>query len=220
MPAKYVIRQFSPGDTYHVVNRGTDKRDIFLSEHDYQTFLKYLHIYVADPQIIQSVYPKLRHNLKKNSMYGEVDILAYCLMPNHFHLLVRQSTGSGVTRLMHRLVSAYASYYNNRYKHSGCVVQGKYKAVQVKHGSQLQITAQYILQNPIRAHIIGNCFAYPWSSIREFSSPETHRIILPPGSDNNPINFTSVLANLASSNAIEPARSKLSTSDELKVLLP
>ena len=220
MPAKYVIRQFSPGAIYHVVNRGADRRDIFLSEHDYQTFLKYLFIYVADPQIVQSEHPKLRYNLKKNNMHGEVEMLAYCLMPNHFHLLIRQPEASGVTKLMHRLVSAYASYYNYRYNHSGCVVQGKYRAVQVKCGSQLQTTTQYILQNPVRAHIIGNCFAYPWSSVSELTCPETHRIALGPGSANNPIQFSSILSNLAAANSNEAAKLAAPVSEDLSALLP
>jgi len=90
---------------YHIYNRGTDKRKIFLEKWDYVRFLN---------------EPKL------------VDIICYCLNSNHYHLLVKQTTKNGISKFMHKLSLGYTSYFNDKYRRIGSLFQGKYKFKPVK----------------------------------------------------------------------------------------
>lgn len=158
MPAKNVIKEYGTGGYYHIYNRGVEKRTIFKDEKDYKVFLSYLQFYLmpSDQDDIalqglslkdlrEKVYPS---RLLKN-YFGEITLLAYCLMPNHFHLMVRQNTERGIDNFMRSLATKYARYFNTRYKRTGHLFQGSYKAVKVSNEFQFTYLTKYIHRNPL-----------------------------------------------------------------------
>lgn len=137
MPAKNSVKQFIENGYYHIYNRGVEKRNIFLDEQDNAVFLSYLKKYL-DPHLGSD--PK--------SFAKEVDLLAFCLMPNHFHLLAKQITLSGITKLMRAICTKYVMYFNRKYNRVGTLFQGKYKAVTINEDIYLLHLSRYIHLNP------------------------------------------------------------------------
>lgn len=135
MPARNTVKQFIENGHYHIYNRGVEKRDIFLDEQDYAVFLSYLEKYLgsgSDP-----------HQLSR-----EVDLLAFCLMPNHFHLLAKQHTINGITKIMRVICTKYVMYFNKKYERVGTLFQGKYKAALITEDPYLLHVSRYIHLNP------------------------------------------------------------------------
>jgi putative transposase len=143
-----------PGEFYHVYNRGTDKRKIFLSEKDRERFLALL--YLAN-----GTNPVRMDNLRQQGFtllaLGEldrgvplVDIGAYCLMPNHFHLLLQEKEEGGISRFMQKLTTGYTMYFNKRHERSGTLLQGVFKSTHVKDDRQLAYLLSYIHLNPVK----------------------------------------------------------------------
>ncbi len=139
MPAKNSIKQFVENGYYHLYNRGVEKRNIFMDKRDYAIFLHYLKKYLAtgfDP-----------HPLSK-----EVNLLAFCLMPNHFHLLVKQTTIDGITKLIRAVCTNYVMYFNSKYERIGTLFQGKYRAALISNDAYLLHLSRYIHLNPYPEH--------------------------------------------------------------------
>ncbi len=90
MPSKNVVRNFAPDNYYHVLNRGVEKRTLFLDKQDHLIFLYYLRVYLLPLEKLLLLYPKLPLRFYSKNLSEEVKIIAYCLMPNHFHLLLEQ----------------------------------------------------------------------------------------------------------------------------------
>ena len=144
---------FAEGEHYHLYNRGVDKRVIFSSLADYKRFLMLL--YLAN-----SEYDIRIGNLLKSKRYedifvrerGEplVAIGAYCLMPNHFHLLVTPLAKDGISRYMLKLQTGYAMYFNTKNERSGSLFQGPYRSAHVDDDRYLQYLYSYIHLNPAK----------------------------------------------------------------------
>ena len=136
MPAKNSIKKFVENGYYHLYNRGVEKRDIFSDKQDYAVFLsllkKYLSCLGSDP----------------HPLAYELNLLAFCLMPNHFHLLVKQHTRDGITKLIRAVCTNYVTYFNNKYERVGTLFQGKYKAILVETDAYLLHLSRYIHLNP------------------------------------------------------------------------
>lgn len=159
MPAKNTVKQFIENGYYHVYNRGVEKRDIFLDKQDYAVFLNYLKKYL-DP--ILGSDPLWR----RKSLAQEVDLLAFCLMPNHFHLLVKQITINGVTKLMRAVCTNYVMYFNTKYERVGGLFQGKYKAALILDDAYLLHLSRYIHLNPNTGS--DPLTSYPYSSYNHY----------------------------------------------------
>ena len=123
-------------------NRGVERRAIFIDDQDYTVFLGLLKKYLAGEEQAR----KNRHPYTR--LDQEVELLAYCLMPNHFHLLFRQTTSEGITKLMRRLSTGYVMYFNNRYGRVGSLFQGKFRASRINAENYLQHVSRYIHLNP------------------------------------------------------------------------
>lgn len=173
MPSRNIIRQFTENGVYHVYNRGVEKRDIFLDDQDYAVFLHLLKYYLSpiDPKEVHPlmefqnfavIKPKPLSNIEK-----EVNLIAYCLMPNHFHLLIQQISIDGITKLLRRVSTTYAMYFNKRYKRVGYLFQGPYKAKLVENDSYLLHLSRYIHLNPSEL-IRRNLIDYPYSSYKYY----------------------------------------------------
>lgn len=158
-----VTREF-----YHVYNRGLAKQNIFTQNRDYTRFVKSLFYYQ-----IQNPKPKFSlYQISKNHPIDEnkkiVDIICYCLMPNHFHLLLRQNIDGGISELMRRFTHSYAKYLNVKYNHFGPIFQGMFKVAHIETDEQLLHLSRYIHLNPLTANLITNLKLYPWSSYNTY----------------------------------------------------
>ncbi len=134
---------------YHIYNRGVEKRVLFVSEQDYQRFIDGLIIFNDSKPVINS---KFRTKDIKNGSYKRktlVDILAFCLMPNHYHLLLRQRVNGGITEFMRKLGVGYANFFNLKHERVGSLFQGKFKSVLIDDESQFMYIPFYIHLNPM-----------------------------------------------------------------------
>lgn len=150
MPYKNKTKQLAEGAYYHAYNRGYNKQQLFFDEHDYHTFLYLLKKYL-DPDFREIKFLPNGESVQvaiNKPLYRKVELHAYCLMPNHFHFLVKQITKDGMSRLLNVISSQYSTYFNNKYGHEGTIWQGTYKAVQVKTEEQYLHLSRYIHLNP------------------------------------------------------------------------
>ena len=139
---------FSVGEFYHVYNRGTEKRSIFLDTRDKSRFLTLLYICNNRDSILSRDIPKDRPFETKR---GEilVDIGAYCLMGNHFHLLPYEKVENGISTFMQKLSTAYAMYFNRKRERTGSLFEGKFKARHSADDDYLKYLFAYIHLNPV-----------------------------------------------------------------------
>ena len=120
-------RYFQKGSYYHVYNRGNRKQNIFLTRRDYERFLG--------------------KALKYKGKFG-VAIMCYCLMPNHFHFLLKQNTDIPITSFMLRLGTSYAKYFNIKYEQVGSLFQSRFRAKLIETDEYLLHLSRYIHRNP------------------------------------------------------------------------
>lgn len=140
---------FAPEEYFHIYNRGTDKREIFSDQKDYERFLESLYLFNSSERIILKTIPKNdRFSYERDDIV--VDIGAYCLMSNHFHLLIKSKEENSVSIFMQKLQTAYTMYYNKKYKRSGVLFQGSFKAQHVTRDEYLKYLFSYIHLNPIK----------------------------------------------------------------------
>jgi len=147
---------------YHIYNRGVEKRNVFLDKQDHFRFVHDLfefndeapaiNIYYKLPQL-QSYEVELRKigNKKEERQPRKllVEILSFCLMPNHFHLLIKQKVDGGVIQFMQKLGTGYTNYFNKKYKRVGSLFQGRFKAVLVEEEAHFIHLPYYIHLNPL-----------------------------------------------------------------------
>lgn len=149
MPSKNSIKTYVAGGYYHVYNRGVEKRTIFLDEQDCQTFLYYLKVYLSPKEELPLfVSPRKINRFLANNLSEEVDLLSFALMPNHVHLQLKQYSEDGLRRLLHRLMTSYVMYFNQKYKRVGPLFQNIYKASIVDNEAYLLELSRYIHRNP------------------------------------------------------------------------
>ena len=144
----------SVGEYYHIYNRGTDKREIFMAQHDYARFLALL--YVCNSVNIVNIANHLRKGRSFSELFDTkrdgtlVDIGAYCLMPNHFHLLIREKQEGGITLFMKKLLTAYSMYFNQKNARTGALFEGRFKSKHVDSDEYLKYLFSYIHLNPVK----------------------------------------------------------------------
>lgn len=138
------------GGLYHVITRGNNRRQIFNSPADYEKFLSLLAVQKTKLPFF---------------------LYAYCLMTNHVHLLIERQT-SAVGRIMHRLLTGYAQYYNRRYRRVGHLLQGRHKAILCQSERYLSELVRYIHLNPVRAGMVTLPEDYEYSSHRAYLGME------------------------------------------------
>ncbi|MDO8662300.1 MAG: transposase [Candidatus Omnitrophota bacterium] len=133
---------------YHVFTRGNDRKRIFRKEADYQVFLSIIRKYLEKFQI---------------------SITNYCLMPNHLHLLIFIETGGELSKFMKAVLQVYANYHRKEYGSTGFLYQNRFKSLLIKEESYLIECARYIERNPLRAKLVSDIFAWPWSSLSYYA---------------------------------------------------
>jgi len=150
MPAKNIVKKYQENTYYHIYNRGINKNNIYKDKVDYKTFLSYLKFYLTPINLQgQDSGLNVAPSRKLQNYFDLIDLLCYCLMPNHFHLLVYQTEKEGIGCFMRSLATKYSMYFNKRYKRVGTIFQGTYKAVEVTSEEQLIYLSKYIHRNPL-----------------------------------------------------------------------
>ncbi|MDO8618575.1 MAG: transposase [Candidatus Daviesbacteria bacterium] len=160
------------GEFYHLYNRGVEKRDIYLNYWDYKRFFKNLYYYqFLGPKPSFSKFTKSESSLFKPQVENKIiEIICYSLMPNHFHLLIRQLKDKGISIFMSQLLNSYTKYFNIKHQRVGPLFQGAFKAVLVETDEQLVHLSRYIHINPVVSGIAKNLDDYQWSSFSEYMS--------------------------------------------------
>lgn len=155
MPRRMV--SFTPGSFYHIYNRGVNRLPIFLEPRNYPHFL---------------------HLLDRHLTHDGAVIAAYCLMPNHYHLLVCNDSGS-LSTCMQRLGMAYTNSVNRAYGRVGPLFQGRFKAVAVEEDAHLLQLSRYIHLNPIAAGLVGKPAEWPYSSYAHYLGLKRNSVVQP-----------------------------------------
>ena len=145
---------FGVNEYFHIYNRGVDKRDVFMSSGDLKRFMALL--FVSNRSKLQ-LSRLSRDNKQKYFQYLEnikeveewVDIVAYCLMPNHFHLVVREKVEGGVSSFVHKLTTSYSKNFNKKYERTGALFQGKFKAEHINNDAYFNYIFCYVNLNPL-----------------------------------------------------------------------
>ena len=157
MPQKNTIKINVGNSYYHIYNRGVEKRTIFETDQDYRVFLNYLKEALS-PSTKKDNLPKVRVSVQGTSfdrpirppknLHSQIELVAYCLMPNHFHLLIKQITKGAMETFMRSLLTRYSTYFNKKYDRVGPLFQGRYKAVMTAEDNYLLHLSRYIHLNP------------------------------------------------------------------------
>lgn len=170
---------FAPGEIYHLYNRGTEKRKIFITNKDYEHFLHLMYVCNTHRNIKIS---ELGENFDRKEKL--VEIGAYCLMPNHFHILVKEKEEGGISKYMLKLMTAYTMYFNRKYERTGKLYEGKFQSSYVGSDKYLKYLYSYIHLNPAKIIdkewktkkrkntkvLLEYVFNYKYSSINEYKN--------------------------------------------------
>jgi len=144
MPSRNITKVQVPESYYHVYARGSNKQKIFLEVADYKYFLNLFERYFASkPQWSKTGEPYPNY-------VGHIELLAHCLMSNHFHLLIYQYDIPSLEKFMRSLMTSYSRYFNLKYRRTGSLFESRYKAVLIEQDSYLQHVSRYIHLNPRR----------------------------------------------------------------------
>lgn len=164
-------RLHAPNLLYHVFARGNNRESIFFEDSDYQRFLS---------------------NLEKFRISLEYTIYAYCLLPNHFHILI-QVNKINLSKIMQILMTAYTMFINRKYGRVGHVFQGRFQSIIVEKETYLLQVQRYIHLNPVKARLVNRPETYPWSS---------YKLYFTKGNGFSDIN-TSVILDMFSDNTVK-----------------
>lgn len=190
MPAKNSIQIYVENSYYHLYNRGVAKQDIFRDDQDYSVLISYIKLYLTSPDQNQPL-----QRLKNYS--NQIDFLAYCLMPNHYHFLVKQAEKDTIQHFMKSVSTKYTMYFNKKYKRVGTIFQGRYKGIRVETDEQLLHLSRYIHLNPGQA-TKSNPAKYPYSSYRNYLGKLSHKWL----------KYKSILHHFSSGKKLDPSHQK------------
>jgi putative transposase len=145
---------FANNEYYHIYNRGVDKREVFLDEEDSLRFLRNLREFnnklIREARDARSKFSELSSGapeLSSENLEPLVEIIVYCLNPNHYHLILKQNSEKGIERFMHKLSTGYTNYFNKKNKRSGALFQGRFKAIHIDSNEYLLLLSAYINKN-------------------------------------------------------------------------
>jgi len=165
---------FVESEYYHVFNRGVDKRAIFETQDDLQYFFQRLvdmNMVVTDLKFNSKRYRKSGEVVVDKKYKNLVSIISYCLLPNHFHLVLKQESEDGISKFMQKLGTSYTMYFNQKYKRSGSLFQGKFKANMIDGEFGLPVLSVYVNLNYMH-HRINPKASLVKSSIFEYLDEE------------------------------------------------
>lgn len=181
---------FVNGNYYHVYNRGVDKRVIFDNPKDFGRFINCLHFFNSHNRIWLADTVG-RQQVENSHQEKLVDIICYCLMPNHFHFLLKQKVDNGICTFMRKVSTGYSMYFNITRKRTGSLFQGRFKAKIIESDDYLSHLSRYIHLNPVeliepgwkeqgiknRKKAFDFINKYPWSSYASYLSGMSSKIV-------------------------------------------
>ena len=154
---------------YHIFNRGVEKRTVFLTGHDYKRFLNTLIYYQIEESNVKFSSRSLLNIISAQNSKKQVEIIGYCLMPNHYHLLLKQNIDNGISTLLRKVSNSYTKYFNTKHERVGPLFQGAFKARLIENNEALLHVLRYIHLNPF---VDGSDqvldLSYPYSSYGEY----------------------------------------------------
>ena len=143
MPSKHIEKTYAQNAYYHAFNRGVNKRTIFIDQDDYAVFLNLLKRYLGKAKL------KDKQGREYPNYHEDIQLLAFCLMPNHYHLfLFQRDNTDSITKLMRGVCTAYTGYFNKKHGRVGHLFQGHFKASMISNDAYLQHITRYIHLNP------------------------------------------------------------------------
>ena len=187
---------FAADEWYHCFNRGIDKRDVFTDEHEHRRFLHLLYACNSNTPVHLSNLPKMSDEeifmLPRGGQL--VAVGAYCLMPNHFHLLLKPLGDGGITGFMRKVMTAYTMYFNIKHERTGNLLNKPFRSKHVYDDRYFQYVIRYIHCNPAELYepgwkrgqvsdptlLASNLRDYPYSSLSSFVKPRFDDPILHP----------------------------------------
>jgi len=149
-PMAYRRTTFAPDEWYHCYNRGVDKRTVFETPRDYERFSEALYLSNSVESVARGIFQHLSHSDIMHLQREEplIAIGAYCLIPNHFHLLIKEIVEGGISRFMHRLGTSYTMYFNIKNERTGNLFMKPFRSKHVADNRYFARVAQYIHLNP------------------------------------------------------------------------
>lgn len=176
------------GEIYHVFNRGVERRNIFTCEREYRHVIDLIDYYrfsevpmrFSQYQLLSKADRLTVYSGLKRKGLARVEIIAYCLMPNHFHFILRQVVDGGISDFISNVCNSHSRYFNIKHTRVGPLFQGPFKAVRVETEEQLTHLSRYVHLNPVTAFIINerSLDGYQWSSLPEYLSGK-ERVVSP-----------------------------------------
>jgi len=172
--------EIAPGEYYHIYNRGNNKQNIFLDNRDWIRFL-FTILYLQSPTVFHNMSRYVTHFVK-HSVFNiddetidkilknrTIELIGFCLMPNHFHLIIYELKEGGISQYMQRTQNAYTKYFNTKHENCGHLLQGPFQAVHILNNEQLLYLSAYMHRNP-RELIkwFKKEHKYPWSSYQDY----------------------------------------------------
>lgn len=154
------------GQFYHIFNRGVEKRRVFTDKREHSRFLKTIKYYQSESKIKFSQATPEEKDYESQAKL--VEVIAYCLMPNHFHLLLQQVQDNGISTFIRKLINSYTRYFNTKNDRIGPLFQGQFKAVRVESDEQLLHLTRYIHLNPLVGYVVKDLRSFEWSSYLDY----------------------------------------------------
>jgi len=168
---------YAEGEYYHVYNLGVARQPVFKTKKDYFRAITAISFYRFENPFLRLSKALLLEKNERGKFFRDleetekiVELVSYCLMPNHFHFLIKQKKAGGVSRFMSDFSNSYTRYFNIRHKRIGPLFQGVFKGVRIESEEQLIHVSRYIHLNPVASLVIKEekLDDYPWSSLPEY----------------------------------------------------
>jgi len=165
------------GEVYHVFNKSISEFKIFNSESDFLRIKNVIRYYQIEKQPVK--FSEFEERKVKNYTFNNkklVEIICYCLMPTHIHLVVKQLIDLGISKFMNNILNSYSRYFNIKHNRKGPLWEGRFKKVLVETDEQLLHLTRYIHLNPTTAYLVDKPIDWEYSSYKEYISDCNERI--------------------------------------------
>lgn len=166
------------GEIYHIFNHSVQGIPIFKGERECNMFLEAMEFYQQkDPPTKFSFYRSNRDKFPIKKDLRLVTLFCFCIMPNHFHLLLRQDQENGIKKFIQKVSNSFAHYFCLKYQTRGHIFEGNFKAVRVESNEQLLHLSRYIHLNPVTSYIVNTPQEYPYSSYQLYTDKKQSSFI-------------------------------------------
>ena len=161
------------GEVYHICNKSIAGFKIFNDDKDYKRMMESISFYSAEKVPCKFSTYKILKNIEFDPTKRIVDIVAYCIMPTHIHLVLKQSNDNGIEKFVGLISNGYSKYFNIRHKRKGPLWEGRFKNVLMKDDEQLLHLTRYVHLNPVTALLVNDPGDWKYSSYNEYISAKT-----------------------------------------------